>query len=177
MKLVTGDVVFVMHHGSLISKIISWAMGSKWSHSAIVYDNLAGKTLLCETSSFEVTLNWFNRYVSDKNTSIEVLRHHDWVNVISGNEAKIQKSCDSLIGVVYGYTQLISLGLRRLLRLRIGNLFRSGLVCCHVVGYGLHELPGTGFEKVDPESFDTEEMYQWLKRDGWVTIYSKERGE
>lgn len=175
MELKTGDIIFVMHNDNLISKLIAKAMGSKWSHSALVYGNMNGRALLCETSDFEVTLNWFDRYLKDKNVSLEVYRHKDHYNVINGNEEVIQDMCDSILGKMYGYLQLISLGIRRLCKLRIPNFIYSGLVCCHVVGYGLNVIKDSGFDGIDPESFDTEEMYQMIKSKGWIEIFRKER--
>lgn len=175
MELKTGDIVFVMHHDNIISKTIAKAMGSKWSHSALVYGNMNGRALLCETSDFEVTLNWFDRYLKDKNVSLEVYRHKDHYNVINGNEEVIQDMCDSILGKMYGYLQLISLGVRRLFKLRIPNFISSGLVCCHVIGYGLNIIKDSGLDGIDPESFDTEELYQMLKGKGWVEILKKER--
>ena len=45
-----GDIVFVMHTKNWISKLFAGVMGSKWSHSALVYGKLNGELVLLETN-------------------------------------------------------------------------------------------------------------------------------
>lgn len=71
----------------------------------------------------------------------------------------------------YGYLQLISHGIRCLLKragVKINNLFRSGVICNHVITYGFKSL------FPDAEEMDTEEVYQVIKQNG-VTVLKKKR--
>ena len=163
-----GQVVFVMHNDSTLSKIIARSMGSQWSHSAVVYGSHRGKTLLCETSDVQVNLNYLERYIADPMCSVEVLEKSDLV--LSDT---FYTTCENMLGQMYGYLQLLSLGIRLLFKRKVKNFIRSGLVCCHVIGYSLGEAEGSGINGVDPESFDTEELYQMLKKAGWTTVFKK----
>lgn len=154
MTLKEGDILFVMHHDSLLSKTIAKVMGSRWSHSAIVYGECFGKTLLCETSLYQVNLDYFERYVADPNCEFEVYRKKG----ISENGPKIRSNCDLMLGKMYGYLQLLSLGIRRLFRLKIPNFIHQGVVCCHVIAYALDGVD-CKFTKIKKESFDTQELY------------------
>lgn len=170
MKFKAGDIVFVMHHGNIISKIIAKVMGSKWSHSAIVYGEAFGKTMLCETSDFQVNLDYLDRYIEDPNCSIEVYRKAG----ISASGPKIRSNCDPMLGKMYGYLQLLSLGIRRLLRLKIKNFIHQGVVCCHVISYGLKDVDPY-FTKIEKESFDTEELYSIMAKFKYDKVYKRER--
>jgi hypothetical protein len=166
----TGDVAFVIHHENIISKIIAWFMKSKWSHSAVVYGSMGDKTFVCETSDFEVVINNLDRYLNDPRCSVEVYRKP----LTLDDAVLIQKNSDQICGVIYGYLQLISLGIRRIFKLKIKNFFKQGLVCCHVISYAYDGIRGTGFENLEPESFDTEELYQIIKSSGWEMIHKKD---
>lgn len=169
MKFEPGDIVFVMHHKNIISKIISKVMGSKWSHSAIVYGECFNKTMLCETSDFQVNLDYLDRYLDDPNCELEVYRK----NGISEHGPKIRSNCDPMLGKMYGYLQLLSLGLRRLFRLKIPNFIHQGMVCCHVVAYALNNVDRE-FTRLDKEYFDTEELYDMLGCFKFKMIFRKE---
>lgn len=146
-------------------------MGSNWSHSAIVYEIVNDRVLLCETSDYQVNLNWYDRYENDENCRIEVLRHPDYDNVIKGNEVAIQEESDKLNGELYGYLQLPFHALRILLKRKISLLITQGWVCCQVVVKVLSRIPDSGFENKDPKQCDTEELYQNLKNNGWISVY------
>lgn len=163
MTLKPGDVVFVMHNDNKLSRIIAGAMGSKWSHSALVADVGASYVWLCETSDLEVTAGTFDRYLADPAVSLEVWSHK---TMTPEARSATVKGAMAQIGTVYGFLQLLSLGVRRLcmrMGLKFGNLFRQGMVCCAVVLYGLKE---SVYPTVDPEGMDTEEMYQMIKNSG-----------
>ena len=166
MKFEPGDIVFIMHNESWLSKAIAKVMGSKWSHSAVVYGEAFGKTLLCETSLYQVNLDYLDRYLDDPNCEIEVYRKAG----VSDCAPKIRSNCDPMLGKMYGYLQLLSLGLRRLFRLKIPNLIHQGLVCCHVIAYSLNGVDEcfTGLEK---ESFDTEELYRMMEEFKYINVY------
>lgn len=151
-----GDIGFV-HNGAIISKIISWAMESKWSHSFVVIGEVHGVMMVLETSDYEVTIGPLSRYLDGR--PLEIYRNE------SLSEEARSLICTrglSLLGNKYGYTQLISLGIRRLFRkfgININNFIRSGLVCCAVPLYAYFF---TLF--IDPESIDTEDLYQVIKK-------------
>jgi hypothetical protein len=166
-----GDIVFLIHKENLLSRVIAWAMSSKWSHSAVVAGELLGNTMLIETSDFQVTVNDLERYIKDENCSIEVYSPQ----CDDETKAKIADQSYKLNGQIYGYLQLISLGLRRLFKLKIKNFFRQGLVCCHVVFYG---YKGFGFScsVEDPEAYDTQELYDMVKGDEKFKLVFKKGG-
>ena len=147
-----GDIGFV-HNGAVISHLISWAMGSKWSHSFVVIGEVHGVVMVVETSDFEVTIGPLSRYTDGRPLSI--------YRIDGLSEEDVSTVCKrglSLLGVKYGHAQLLSLGIRRLLRkigINIGNFIRSGLVCCAVPLYAYEFILG-----IDPESIDTEDLYQ-----------------
>ena len=151
-----GDIGFV-HNGATISKIISWAMGSKWSHSFVVIGEVHGTMMVAETSDFEVTIGSLSRYMDGR--PIAIFRKED---LTPDQVAKICKKSLSILGVVYGYSQLISLGIRRLLKkfgIHIKNFFQTGVVCCYVPMFAYEDILG-----IPPKSIDTEDLYQIIKK-------------
>jgi hypothetical protein len=151
-----GDIGFV-HNGALISKIISFCMGSKWSHSFLVLGDVHGTMMVIETSDYEVTISPLDRYLDGRPVAIyrnESLTDEDTSNIC--------KKALPLLGTTYGYAQLISFGIRELLRkfgININNFIRAGLVCCAVPLYAYEAILG-----IDPESIQTEELYQIIKK-------------
>lgn len=160
MKYKSGDVGFIMHHDNPISKVIAWFMGSKWSHSFLVLEQTESRTYILETSDFEVCISTIDKYIADKNVTMEVWRRTD-----AGTSAE---KAMPLLGEVYGYPQLLSLGLRRLL-MRIGihiqNFFHVSVVCCGVPLTGYQWLFG-----IDPKSIDTQEFYELISRYGFFRV-------
>lgn len=151
-----GDIGFV-HNGAVISKIISWAMESKWSHSFVVIGEVHGVMMVLETSDYEVTIGPLSRYLDGRPLSIYRLEELD-----EDERSIVCIKGLNLLGSKYGYAQLISLGIRRLLRkfgININNFIRSGLVCCAVPLYAYEFILG-----VDPESIDTEDLFQKIKK-------------
>ncbi len=71
---------------------------------------------------------------------------------------------------LYGYPQLISMGLRRILdrlfKITIGNFIRWGDVCCQVPLTGLSMTNIPPFMGVDPKDWDTEELFQNIAHSG-----------
>jgi hypothetical protein len=154
-----GSIAFIMNHKNPISKVIAWAMGSQWSHSAVVVGEVAGEKVSVETSDFEVYMTPFSTHL-DPNASFEVYEP------IEDQPVELTYEAMGLVGQVYGYLQLISLGIRRLLMLvgiKIPNFIRVGLVCCAVPGYAYKKGTVQWLKDLDPESYDTEELYQMIK--------------
>ena len=160
------DIVFVMHRKSWISRAIAWFMGSRWSHSALVVDP-GFRTWLCETSDFHVNVAALERYLEDPSVEVEI-----WGPRSPLDSALAGQMADRALaryGEIYGYLQLFSLGIRRLLMrvgIRIPNFIRTGLVCTAIPleAYRISGIPG--LHGIDPESIDTEELYQLVSTSG-----------
>lgn len=151
-------------------------MGSNWSHSFIVIDPDEDRTYISETSSFEVWINYLEMYDKDPNAEYII-----YSPKISDEERMliVEKAMETH-GKTYGYAQLFSLGVRALLRkinIRIGNFIRWGLVCCHTVLYGYTHSSISGLRGIDPESIDTEELYQLVLKSGSFDVVSYKRQE
>jgi hypothetical protein len=155
-----GDVFFVMTHNSWLSRTIAWFMQSKWSHSGLVYDVSGREPYTFETTNTETTLQFLNDYIDNPNITLEI-----WSPIDATDEQRLSICADAKLTneMIYGYLQLLSLGLRRLL-MRFGvksdNLIRQGQVCCHVVYKG---YAGKGFGPIsegDTEAKDTQELYE-----------------
>lgn len=162
-KFMPGDVGFIMHHNSKLSKVIAWFMGSKFSHTFMVLEQTENLIYILETSDFQVGISTLDRYIEDSNVSLEVYRGKD----LQPEQAQVvTRSALATLGTVYGYLQLISLGLRRLMG-RLGyiipNFIRQGIVCDQVVLTGLVKSPYALFQGMDPKSKDTEDLYQLIK--------------
>lgn len=159
-----GDIGFVMHHDNPISRVIAWVMGSKWSHSFMVADISLKRTYLVETSDYEVTYGSLEKYTQDKNCTLEI-----WspANATDETRQKAVTYCEAHIEELYGYPQLISLGIRRLLMkcgIKIRNFIRWHLVCDEEVLEGAKCYEG--LSDVDPKSIDTEELYELIVSSG-----------
>ena len=160
-NLKPGDIGFSMTHNSWISKAIAWFMGSKWSHCFLVLDPDEDRTYLSETSNFEVWINYLEDY--DKNPNVSYVIYSPKIS--DEQRKKIVKECMKNHGQMYGYLQFISLGIRCLLKklgVKIPNLIRQGVVCCQHVLYGYTHTDIPCFKGIDPESIDTEDVYQMV---------------
>lgn len=172
-----GDIVFVMHRGNWLSRVIAWFMGSKFSHTALVsVEDVYGRIMLTETSDFEVTMNTLNRYIADPTVSIEVYRDEK-LNFDSRN--RVASVSLKQLGELYGWLQLFSFAIRSIIKKitkkDIGNFIRQGRVCCAVVGYSFQEaIPSHWLSQIDPESYDTEELRQMCIKNGLSLVYKKE---
>ena len=172
-----GDIVFVMHERSKLSRVIAWFMHSSFSHTALVcHTNFFGRELLTETSDFEVMNNYLDRYLKDPSVSLEVYRDP---NLKDGDRFQIAYKSTEQLGNVYGYLQLISFAIRniiyRITGKKIKNFFRQGQVCCSVVGYAYQNALGDRhwLGKIDPESYETEELRKMVSSN-MVLIYKKQ---
>jgi len=175
-SLMAGDIGFVFHTGNPISRLIAWFMKSRFSHSFLVYGTLRDQTLVVETSDFEVVISTFDRYLADPRCRIEVYRP-----TTPGKPQRdlAARHASELLGTTYGYLQLLSLGLRRILRrlgVRIPNFIRQGVVCTAVPLYGWHGLGLPVLSQIDPESIDTEELHHILTQmpASYSLVYQRE---
>lgn len=123
----------------------------------------ADDVLIVETSDFEVMISTLSRYTQDPNCALEIYRP---VKFSSEDGATSRKETFAILKTVYGFPQLLSLGVRRLLmraKIKINNFFRMGVVCCAVPLYGHTKCKSSPLFGIDPESIDTEELFQICK--------------
>lgn len=162
MKLNTGDIAFIMHHDNLISRTLSWFMGSKWSHCFLILGEYPQGTYILETSDFEVCISILDKYLIDEQCSIEI-----YSGGISKEEADVVTNKAMItLGDVYGYLHLLGLGIRRLFRkvgIKIGNPLKGGVVCCCVPMLGYQDSSIQDLAKSDWQDNDTEDLYQIVK--------------
>ena len=166
-NLKPGDVGFVMNK-AWISHAMAWFMGNTWtkkadySHCFTVAGYFYGRLMVYETSDFEFVLFPLKDYLDGRRCTIFRLPNCDEnsVNTIGMN----------MLGEKYGYLQLISLGLRRILMktfgVKINNFIRWGLYCT-VGPLTIHY----DFLKIDPESIDTQELADLFESRGYEKIY------
>jgi hypothetical protein len=150
-----GDIGFCFHRGNILSKMIKGVMGSKWSHNFIVLD----ENYVIETTSYKVQVWELKNYLESTEHDVMIFS-----TTLSPKERyDIQMEAIRHINEVYGYLQLISFGLRRLLMrcgIKIPNFFRQGLICSAIVLYPYSKTNNKLLSKIDPESLDTEEVFQ-----------------
>jgi hypothetical protein len=153
----------MINRGSWLSKTIAWFMGSKWSHVALVMEQTDRFCYITETSDYEVVVHILDDYISNKDYMFEVYRP---INLTDGMKLFIVTQSLFNLGATYGYLQLLSLGLRRLLMrigIRIDNFSKQGIICVGHVLYGYYHSNIIPLNMLDPESIDTEEFYQIVK--------------
>lgn len=171
-----GCIGFTMNRKNPISKIIAWFMSSQWSHSFYVWGFYGPFKILSETTDFEVAKSTLDKY-NKPDIKFEI-----WEPIPDHCPVSMAASGQYLEGQIYGYFQLLSLGLRRLLmrlHIMIPNFIRLGAVCCAVpIAHSNTQENISCLYKLDPESIDTEELYQLVKNSGqYRMIYKKEYGE
>lgn len=173
-----GDVAFVMHHNSRMSRVIAWFMGSRWSHSlGILGEGAPGKkTYVCETSDFEVVISDLEKYLNDPTVSIEI-----WSPQVDDEyREKAAEKWVEFLGEIYGYPQLLSLGLRRMLmrvHVNVRNLIRTNHVCDQLVLEGIRCYPIPGIHWCDPKAFDTQDLYEMIVKSGKFDLVFSKRGQ
>lgn len=175
-----ADIGFLMHHDAPVSKIIAKFMGSKWSHTFLIAEQTTARTYTVETSDYHVETGWFDRHLADPNVSMVIFRPTKLG--LADKQRVVSVAIGTCYHTRYGYLQLLSLGIRRLL-MRFGvvvkNFIRQGMVCDHVVLYGYRGTDIPGLMHIDPESIDTEEVYQLLlglvAQGYFEIVYTQER--
>lgn len=163
-KLEKGDIVFVMHHDNWISRAIAWFMGSKWSHCLLVIDpSSSERNYTSETSDYEVTIGWVERYTEDPNVSMDIYR----LPALSELEKQtVVSRALSQEESLYPYWQFIALAVRCLFKkvgLKIGNFLPLGYTCNEHVMYAYDESHYPELNHLDPHSMDTEDFYRLIK--------------
>lgn len=155
-----GDIFFIMNGTSKLGKIIAWFMKSNWSHAGLIYDVSGKEIYTIETTDLQVTPQFLNDYTNNDKIKLEV-----WspINFTNEEREEVCERAKLLNEEVYGFFQLLSLGIRRLFMrvgIKIKNFIHSGLVCCHVVTYGYKGSKIKELDLEDPESIDTQELYE-----------------
>lgn len=158
-----ADIIFIMHHDSWLSRTIAKFMGSKWSHTAICYDASGEKDYILETTEYRVKLTDLDDYTFDPECEYEIWTCDDLEPIMID---EIVDECYKFNNNIYGYFQLISLGIRRLLMkigIKIPNFIRHSIVCNQLVLYGYQK---SNIKELifDPESIDTQELYDIVSK-------------
>lgn len=164
INLLPGDVCFVIHKNSFVSRMFAWFLQSKWSHAFLVVEQTQSKTYILETNDFGVVFSIADWYWAKADVEMEVWRKKGISDLARERVAK--DAISSAWGESYGYLQLIMTGVRRLLKrvgITIPHFLRWGIMCNHVVLYGYANSPGNPFYGLDPESIDTGEMYEAIR--------------
>jgi hypothetical protein len=157
-----GDVFLVRSRGYWYSDAIAWFMGpdkngDKWSHTGIVRDRADDVGLLTlETSDFEVTYGSLEKYINNPDKyHLKVMRPKEFTGDI---KKALDDTDDLLYGNMYGYLQLLSFAVKRLLKrcgIKIHNFIRQGQVCTAVALLYLSKCGPEYFHKLDVEEHDT----------------------
>jgi hypothetical protein len=178
-----GDVFLLRSRGYWYSDAIAWFMGKdstgcQLSHCGVIidYGRLSGPITL-ETSDYEVTYGALFKYVlkPDKyHLRVYRLPESAWASP-ADMASSLADADDKLYGRVYGYLQLLSLGLRRLL-MRIGvkvpNFIRQGQVCTAVALTYLSKSQMKVFSGIDPEAIDTVEFADMIHASESILIFT-----
>ena len=158
-----ADIGFLIHRDNWMSRTIAWFMRSRWSHAFLIKHVTDEDVYTLETSDFEVTIGMLQLYVDDPNVELEIWSPK---NIDDEERKRIVIESEKTYGTVYGYLQLVSFGIRCILKrfnIHIKNFIRQGMVCDHVVLYGYRISSIAKLRGIDPESIDSEELYQLVK--------------
>jgi hypothetical protein len=168
-----GDIFFVMHHDSWLSKTIAWFMGSKWSHCGIILEETKFRTYTCETSDFEIVYSDLERYLHDPQVTMKVIRLP--VSEDVGVDMAINATTRNQM--MYGHLQLLfSLSVVELFRkihIQIKNYLRQGIVCCEHVLYACKLSRIVELVSLDPYQLDTQQTHDILIACGAIEIFSR----
>jgi hypothetical protein len=174
-----GDIGFIYHPGNPISRLIAWVMGSRWSHTFLVIEQTPDRTYTCETTDYEVSVGYLERYFDEPGARIAIYRKA--IPLTAAESQLAVKEALSHFETLYGYLQLFSLGLRRVLlrlfKLRINNFIRVGMVCTAVPIYAYRAAGIAPFFALDPEALDTQDLFEMIDKlsqaGAWTLVYSK----
>lgn len=171
-----GDIGFVIHRNNVLSRLIAWFCSGEWSHSFLVLDaGSSDRTYVSETSNYEVTIGWIERYTEDPKVAMEVIR---LPNLSASDASAIAERALSQEERVYPYWQFLSLALKGLLSkigVRIPNMLPFGYDCNEHVHYAEQASNLSWLTSVNPQSIQIEEFYHLVKSiPGAVTIYKKD---
>ena len=161
-----------MHHKNPISRIIAAFMKSPFSHSGVIYDTSGRDVITMETTDYEVTANFFDRYLSEERCSIQVWREE---NLPISQRVEAALASKKLNLQTYGYFQLLSWAFEILMGkigIKLPHLIRWGIICNHVPLYAYQNIEGSLISTKDPEAQHTEQMRQMLMQ-GATLVYER----
>ncbi len=167
-----GDIVFVMHHGSWVSRAFGWFMDSRWSHCAMVADVGDIDTYLHETSDTQTKVGMLSLYELEPKDEIEIVR----VNMGGRLSREIaSRHAAKYHNEMYGYIRLVGAGIRRLM-MKLGwkkcpMLWPWGGPLCMMIPHRGLLSTFAGMPKLG--SIDTEELYRWCLDNGKVIAYKR----
>jgi hypothetical protein len=161
MPIKDGDIGFIIHNDSWISKAIKWFQKCGWSHTFIVFDAEHGIT--SETNMFNLTLGLLNLYAEEGTAKYEIWR-------IEGTDVeKVKSRSVENYGQKYGYSQLFYNAIRvcifKVFKKRVKMFTSRGVTCVENTCYA-YGLPR-------PQDFDLDDWYKFVKERG-ILITSKE---
>lgn len=172
-----GDVCFVMHHDSILSRTIGWFMDSQWSHSFIVLEVTPLRTYILETSDFNVTFGHLERYLEDPNVSLEAYTSDMTVD----QGAAMMQTVVPLYNTLYAYLQLASYAVILLLAkigIHLKNHVKQGLLCDEIIMMAYAASPYPEFKGLNPYQYQTESVYQLFKANPHFSLaFSKAEGQ
>jgi len=182
MDFLPGDVAFVMHWDNWMSKAISWFTQipglPRFSHTVLIVESAPDRTYTSETSDYESTIGWIERYTTDPNVYMEVWRLPDMTD---GERATAVMRGLSQQETVYPYWQLLSLAIRGILKkigIHIGNILPWGYDCNEHVHYSLLKTHYPELANTEPHSLDNLDFYKlYTGISGAQKIYTKQVGQ
>lgn len=174
VNLQPGDVVFSFNKHSWISKIFAWFMQSNWSHCFLIVEKTALRTYEVEMANHHVVESVFEEKYLGKDFSLEV-----WRPTNLDETTLLQIAAVGIAGQNkrFGYLQLFSLAVRRLLSrigIHIPNFIHWGVTCPQVVLYPYSTVQGTPFTGVPVDQGDTEDLYQLVVNAPFEKVFSQE---
>lgn len=155
-----GDVCFAFGKKSWLSPIFAWFMRSRWSHVFVVREVTPRSTYIVETTSFESAINVIDSYLDASESKLQVWRP---TRLTQEQLRAVTDACTAMYGTPYGWLQFVSLGIRALLArvgIKIPNFIRQGTICDQLVLYGYTRSDIPGLAGIDPESVETQELYE-----------------
>lgn len=161
-----GDICFVMHRDSWLSKAIAWFMSkswtksSSWSHTNFIMHVTDERVYVFESMDAQAGIGWVERYMNNPSVSMEI-----WsldVMTDQDREAMVQAALPKY-DAWYGFLQLISLAVRGIAKKlggHVRNFIRQGWVCDELVLDSLKATSVKEFQKIDSKNYDTEDVYE-----------------
>lgn len=154
MIVMVGDVLFVKGTG-LVSKMIQWVTGGKWSHCAIFLD---------ENTLLETEWSTKCRIINIEDTDY-LTKEHEVIPI------KLTKDQEELLKVVtymtlgkkYDFWMIFKLFLKSIFGWKVKKHSYDTLVCSELVGYVLLSLGVFTYDEAHIANTSPSELYNILK--------------
>jgi hypothetical protein len=161
-----GAIGFETNYRSTISRLIRWFSKSVWSHTFIVTDDVGDHTYVMEANEFGTTFMLLDEYQKT------IVNFELWEPIATPEqiEAALKKAQKKFVGQVYGYLQLLGIGLKILVSRYLGhhilkhNPIKQGAICSQVVWYYLQELMPDLFGNLDQYSVSPGDLYEIVSK-------------